>query len=220
MATTETEVDRYEQTALTRERIDREAGILFGVRILGIESKHGYRYAIDAQKAAVGRFEGMALGVDHDYDGRAMRVGEAWGTISNPRVDEKGTVGDVRYLKSHDRTEQILEDAERGIGLFSISPVCASCVEDRATRTVTSFAPKRCDLVVRGATTRTLFEQFSGGAQDTAVLRAENESLKQRVAALEAANLRHEQSSAAAASLTQKIASVESTFDPKKFWND
>jgi BMFP domain-containing protein YqiC len=220
MATTETELDRYEQTALTRERIDREAGILYGVRLLGTESLHGYRYAIDAQKAVVGRFEGMALGVDHDYDGRAMRVGDAWGTITNPRVDDRGSLGDVRYLKSHDRTEQILEDAERGIGLFSISPVCTACVEDRATRTVTSFAPKRCDLVVRGATTRTLFEQFSGGAQDMAVLRAENESLRQRVAALEAANLRHEQSRAGAANLEEKIKITESAFDLKKFWND
>ena len=176
---------RHEQTSLdSTVRIDREKGELYGVRVMGIKSAHGYSYSLAAQKEVVGRYEQCPLGLDHDFKSNPMTIGDTWGVLFNPRVDDKGTIADVKYLKSHVRTEQILEDAERDIGLFSLSAVTSRVVENKATRIVSSFVPVRVDLVTRGATTRKLFEQDNPDYaadvaledQVTAILREDGET--------------------------------------------
>ena len=219
-------VERFEQTPLEKPRIDRAAGVLHGVRVMGIKSAHGYEYSLEAQRAVVARYEQMPLGLDHDYSSGPMTVADAWGTLFNPRVDERGTLADVKYLKSHERTEQVLEDAERDIGLFSLSAVTTRVVE-KPKGIVTSFAPVRVDLVVRGATTRKLFEQQTPKPQEpekkmelTPITKEQFEQLQSELEALKIQAAKFEQFTAAQAHAAEAVKKTEAAIDLKKFWND
>jgi hypothetical protein len=210
--------ERFEQSPLRKAdvRIDRDAGMLIGVRIMGIKSAHGYEYSLDAQRAACPRYEQMPVGLDHDYTGGPMSVEAAWGTLCNPRVDERGTVADLRYLKTHVRTEQVLEDAERDVGLFSLSAVTTRVVE-QPKGTVKSFSPVRVDLVVRGATTKRLFEQENAKLDAQA---AELAELKKELVELKARQAKYEQFVEPKPAVAAAIAKVAEKIDLKKFWND
>jgi len=215
--------ERFEQTVLGKpEKIDKEKGEMYGVRVLGIKSQHGYEYTLDAQRAAVARFEQMAVGIDHDYSGGPLTSEAAWAVLHNARVDEKGTLADLKYLKTHTRTEQILEDVERDLGIFSMSPVTQRCVE-RPKGQVVSFEPIRCDLVVRGATTRKLFEQQA--EQDVAGVKADVAAMKAQIAELQGRATKWEQyvsqADAAAAVVAKAEAEAKAKgIDLKAFWKE
>ncbi len=228
--------ERYEQFALEPPRIDYEKGEMYGVRVMGTKSAHGYIYSLDAQRAIIGRYEQMPIGLSHDYTGKPVRVPEAWGVLFNPRVDDKGTLADVKYLKRHEQTPTILEDAERNIGIFSMSPVTTACVQRGDT--VTAFVPVRCDLVVKSATNKTLFEQATPSTDPvdpTHALYEQLDALKTELAkrptsdvvlALEARVARFEQQLAAHNTYIEPKQMVETAiqktaaaFDLSKFWS-
>lgn len=211
--------ERHEQSPLLREtRIDRNAGMLYGVRVMGIKSAHGYDYSLDAQRAACPRYEQMPVGLDHDYNGGPMTVEAAWGTLCNPRVDDRGTVADLRYLKTHVRTEQVLEDAERDVGLFSLSAVTTRVVE-HPKGTVKSFSPVRVDLVVRGATTKKLFEQANELDAEAKAQLAELAAVKKEIEEIKARQTMYEQTLEAKAAVAAAVAETTAGIDLKKFWN-
>jgi len=211
------EAERFEQFSIERPRIDRDKGEMLGIRVMGIRSAHGYEYTLDAQRAIAGRYEQMPVGIDHDYSGSPLTAADAWGVLSNPRVDDRGTIADLKYLKSHVRTEQILEDVERDIGLFSMSPVTTRCVESPKGK-VTAFVPVRVDLVVRGATTRRLFEQQAAAAPTASA--AELAALKAEIETLRETQKRHEQTLAVRADVQAAVEKTTAGIDLKKFWND
>ena len=221
--TTDVAAEHFEQFAMgAPERIDREAGILRGVRILGLKSAHGYSYDLEAQRAAAPRFEQLCLGLDHDYASKPMVIQQAWGVLSNPRVDDKGTIADVTYLKTHQFTEQILEDAERNIGIFSISPVTQHTSFDAKNKIVKSFVPVRCDLVVRSATNKKIFEQAPVEDPKDTILAAQAkdiEELKAKVIAFEQRLALQETHVKPEAKLEQVITETTKGIDLKKFWN-
>jgi hypothetical protein len=213
--------ERYEQEVLRKpERIDKEKGEMYGVRVMGLASQHGYAYTLDAHKAAVKHFEQMAVGIDHDYKGGPLNSESAWGVLSNVRCDEKGTLADLKFLQSHPRTPQILEDIERDIGLFSFSPVTTRNVE-RPAGSVVSFVPVRCDLVVRGATTRRVFEQTA--LPEVEALKADVAKMQAELAELRGRQTKYEQfiapGAADAAVKAAEAAAADKGIDLKKFWN-
>ncbi len=217
--------ERFEQFSLDKPRIDKDKGEMYGVRVMGIKSAHGYEYTLEAHRAASKHFEQMAVGIDHDYDGGPLTSEKAWGVFSNVRVDERGTLADLRYLKTHQRTEQILEDVERDLGIFSMSPVTQRCVE-RPKGSVISFVPVRCDLVVRGATTRKLFEQAPAPQQEekkmelTPITKQQFEQMQAELDALKLQAAKFEQFSQARSDAAAAIEKTAAAVDLKKFWNE
>lgn len=207
----------FEQAVCSHPRVDREAGVINRAHVLGTQSKHGYAYSVEAMRPNQARFEGMAVGIDHDYAQKPLRVEDAWGTLRNITVDDKGVWGDLHYLKSHVRTEQILEDIERGTGLFALSCVNARVIE--RDKVVTAFLPTRVDLVAGGATTKTVLEQAPIEPVSPAVNPEELAALKAEVAALKAAQTKFEQFQAAHAHAAAAVVQAES-LDLKKFWNE
>jgi hypothetical protein len=209
-------IERTEQTVPSeRPGIDRARGILKHVHIAGMVSRNdGARYKIEAHRKAGPRFEQMPVGLDHDYTGAPLKVSQAWGILSNITVESDGPYGDLSYLKSHERTEQVLEDAERGTGIFSLSMVAKT--KGRGLD-IDEYVPSRVDLVVRGATTRTLFNQESNFVtkEKFEQLQAEIAELKKRIELKETIVDSHR--------LEQEINRVESKayakFDPKTFWD-
>ena len=160
----------FEQIAFTddKPRIDREAGVLHRVHVMGPSSKitvigkgqvERHRYAIDGMRKAAMRFEQMVVGIDHDKTRNEVDVGNAWGTLQAPiEVDENGIWADLAYIKSHEQTENILEAIERGINKVSLSPVLYLVREQG--KTILEFYPVRTDVVINSATTEgRMFEQ-------------------------------------------------------------
>lgn len=212
-------VERFEQSPFDKTvRIDREKGEMYGVRVMGIRSAHNYDYTLEAQRAVVSRYEQMPLGLSHDYSGAPLSVPATWGVLFNPRVDDKGTVADIKFLLRHEQTPTILEDAERDIGLFSLSAVTTRIVEKPKGK-VTSFVPVRVDLVTRGATTRRLFEQENAKDKLLAEQSSAIEELKAKVANFEQRLALREAYVEPKTTLEQTIQTVASKYDAKQFWS-
>jgi len=141
-----------------KPRIDREKGKIYKAHVLGPVSANGYSYSIDGMREVYTKYESMPVGLNHDYNSSPLKVESVWGELSNPTVDSDGIWADLSYLRTHPLTEQILEDVERDdTALFSLSSVNSGIVQKG--KVVEHFSPIRCDLVVRGACTKTLLEQ-------------------------------------------------------------
>ena len=211
----QTPVDRgelFEQAAAIKPRVDK--GVIHHVHVLGNVSKWGYRYSTEAQKAAAPRFEGMLVGIDHDYQSNPLRVGEAFGTLRNPSVDADGTWADLHYLTTHEQAPMILEDLDRGTGIFALSSVSSKAVEQRGV--ITSFLPTRCDVVAGGATTKTLLESRNAPS----VTKEQFDALQAKTAELEKRLILREQFVAPQSSLQQEIKKVVAPIgDMKRFFD-
>lgn len=197
---------RLEQTvgSFAHPQIDRDKGVLKHVHIAGMESRtDGARYRLAAHQKAAPRFEQMPVGLDHNYASTPMKIGEAWGVLKNITVESDGPYGDLHYMKSHERTEQILEDAERGTGIFSLSMVAKTRGNGLD---IDEYIPSRVDCVVRGATTKTLWNQ-----EQTAVVATVPEVAKKQFDALA---LRFEQQQDEIAELKKRVAIKEKVVTP------
>ena len=96
-------------------RVDRQNGVLRGVKILGMESRNGRTYLLDALARAAQLYEGAKVNVNHpkgnpleprDYQDRigvvrdvAVRAGE-------------GLFADFHFNPKHPLAEQLAWDAE------------------------------------------------------------------------------------------------------------
>jgi len=102
----------YQDTA---PRIDAENGILYGVKLLGSESRNGRRYTKQAMQEAVGLYEGRKIYVNHpkpDEMGEDRQF-ESWaGESQDPEVRDDGIYGNVRLRKKSGYFEGIIEAAE------------------------------------------------------------------------------------------------------------
>lgn len=97
-------------------KVDREAGIIHDVRILGSESRNGYRYAPQAIKEAATKYEGLGAYIDHSYSeegGGERKFNDLFGRFENVRHTDTEARGDLHFLKSHALAERVCEAAER-----------------------------------------------------------------------------------------------------------
>lgn len=131
-------------------KIDEAAGVLRGVKVLGLQSlntgrtlglserQYGaavdkpYRYAIEGVRAAVPLYEGARVYTNHpDFtysstgERRAVssdrKTGEAFGRLRDVRATEDGMYADLHYLKSHPLAAQVIEAASRMPDMFALS---------------------------------------------------------------------------------------------------
>lgn len=146
-------------------KVDREAGIIHGVRILGSESRNGREYSKAAIAQAKPLYEGRVVNVGHpsrSNPGAERSVDDRIGWLSNVREENNGLTGDLNFLKSDPRAEKICEAAERNPALFGLS----HNAEGRVVRNGAKFlveqieAVRSVDIVSDPATTRSLFESF------------------------------------------------------------
>lgn len=152
-------VYRYEATTQdTPVRIDREKNMMYGVRgMLSRPVNKDYYYSHDAQSKVYKNYEGMPLGLNHDYKQGSPTIERTIGKISKSYMDDKGTLFDIQYNSAHERMEQILTDAETGLNTISLSCIAAGCRQEG--NIVTSFTPVGCDFVAGAGQTNKLFEQ-------------------------------------------------------------
>lgn len=151
-------------------KVDREAGVIRGVKCLGRESKNGRVYADQALEDARGLYEGVDVNLDHPAPEAVhadRKMHEGFGVLRDVRVLKEGVFADLHFLKSHPLADVIAERAERFPGNFGLSHnAIGSVVEDHnsGTLVVESLdAVESVDVVRRPATNAGLFESLENG---------------------------------------------------------
>jgi hypothetical protein len=154
-------------------RIDAQAGVIRGVKLLGLESRNGRTYLPETLAQAARLYEDAKVNVNHpkgnpagprDYQDRigtirgvAMRTGE-------------GLFGDFHFNPKHALAEQLAWDAEHAPENVGFSHNVEARTSRRGDRVVVEaiLRVQSVDLVADPATTRGLFESAEtvGGSED------------------------------------------------------
>src|SRR6185295_1639932 len=144
-------------------RVDRTAGIIRGIKVLGLRSRNNREYKPEALARAVGLYEGAKVNVNHpkghpltprDYQ---ERIGVIRGVEHTPG---EGLFADFHFNPKHYLSEQLIWDAEHApenVG-FSHNVQAQTSQRDGATVVEEILRVQSVDLVADPATTRGLFE--------------------------------------------------------------
>jgi len=114
----------FEQTNLQSSRVDREAGVIRNVKILGRVSKNGRIYSRPAMKDAAKLYEGIRVNIDHPprHDPERERsFSDTIGQIRNVRIEDDSIRGDIHYNRSHAMADALAESAERFSNTLGLS---------------------------------------------------------------------------------------------------
>lgn len=148
-------------------RIDREAGVLRGVKLLGLQSRNGRRYLPEALSAAVSLYDGAKVNVNHGRGGPlvARDYQDRIGVIRQVVVREsEGLFGDLHFNPRHALAEQLLWDAEHAPENVGLSHNVQARTARQGEETVVEaiLRVQSVDLVADPATTQGLFESTTG----------------------------------------------------------
>ena len=151
------------------ERIDQEAGIIYGVKVLGQQSRNGRVYEAAAIEKALPLYEGVTVNLNHqklDPSNRVQHdrpIQDRWGVLRNARMIEGALYADLHYLKNHPMTPQLIEAAERFPDTFGLSHDAAGDeqVIDGQRRVVELMDVRSVDVVADPATNNGLFESHN-----------------------------------------------------------
>lgn len=104
--------------------VDRETGVIRGVKILGRESQNGRTYSDRALREASSFYEGIKVNVDHP-DRSNLNQERSFtsfiGQLDCCHVTPSGVFGDLNIAKKHADAEFVFEAAERFPKLFGLS---------------------------------------------------------------------------------------------------
>ncbi len=151
-------------------RIDKEAGIIFGCRILGKESKNGRTYSDRAMADATRMYEGVKVNIDHPPDRQQERgFGDGFGELRNIRREGDAVIGDLHYVRSHPMAPMIVEYAERFPRQFGLSHHADGRVSRQGGKVIVESVEEvhSVDIVGVPATNRGLFESATNSKGKT-----------------------------------------------------
>jgi hypothetical protein len=156
-------------TAGDSVKIDREAGVLYGVKIIGCESRNGRHYPNDTLRSAIPLYENSKVNLDHpDGDPRKSRSYHArFGVIRNVHLREhEGLYADFWFNPKHTIAEQLLWDAEHAPDNVGFSHNVEAVVKRQHSTALVEkiVAVRSVDLVADPASTQGLFESESSPA--------------------------------------------------------
>jgi hypothetical protein len=143
-------------------KVDREAGVIRSVKILGRHSRNGRTYSDAALDQAARLYEGIGVNIDHPERSPGERkFVDGFGFLRNVRRQEDEIFGDLVYLKSHVLAEQVCEAAERMPEQFGLSHHAEGYVATGQGRAIVEGFERifSVDIVRNPATSRGLFEQ-------------------------------------------------------------
>lgn len=159
-------IQEYSDSRGVAVHVDAAAGIIRGVKILGLESRNGRDYRPDALTGAAPLYEGAKVNVNHpkgsalaprDYQDRI-------GTIRHVvfRAAE-GLFADLHYNPAHALAGQLAWDAEHAPENVGFSHNVQARLSRQGPRPVVEqiVQVNSVDLVADPATTRGLYEQLS-----------------------------------------------------------
>lgn len=173
-------------------RVDAAAGVVRGVKLLGLESRNGRSYLPAALEAAVPLYEGAKVNVNHPRGGPLSprdyqdRIGQVRGVTLRPG---EGLFGDFHFNPRHALAEQLAWDAQHAPANVGFSHNVEARTVRLGDRTLVEAIVRvnSVDLVADPATTRGLFEEQAPPlAEQIAEQAAELAALRGEVARLAA----------------------------------
>lgn len=155
----------YEVSTIStgRANVNRDLGIIHGVKILGRESKNGRTYSEKALKEAAQKYEGVDVNVNHPDRSKPhaeRRIEDGIGWLESVTVKPDGVYGDLHYLKEHPSSGLLAEAAERKSNRFGLSHNAQGTVGRKDGKNVVESIDRvlSVDLVQNPATNAGLFE--------------------------------------------------------------
>lgn len=180
-----TAITEYVDSCRQSLRVDRNFGIVRGVKILGLTSSNGRVYSPAAIRKAARLYEGTKVNVNHPQGHTSLPrdYRDRIGMIRSVTVREgEGLFGDLHFNPKHPLADQLAWDAINAPGNVGLSHNVEARVTPRDGQVVVEEILKvqSVDLVADPATTQGLFENAapSTGADD------EMEELRRRNQAL------------------------------------
>ncbi len=149
-------------------QVDAEAGVIRGVKILGLTSRNGRTYLPEALSEAAALYENAKVNVNHPKGnpGGPRDYQDRIGSIRNVALRPgEGLFGDFHYNPKHALAEQLAWDAQhepRHVGFsHNVQARIARRGQDIVVEAITKV--QSVDLVADPATTRGLFESHVNG---------------------------------------------------------
>ena len=169
-------------------KIDKENGVVRGVKILGTKSRNNRVYPIETLKKASPLYENAKVNVNHP-DGSAAetrKYQDRVGSIKNVKFSENGLYGDFYFNPKHPLAEQLIWDAERSPENLGFSHNVEAVVKcENGTQIVEEIKRVRSvDIVADPATTSGLFESLNQ-IKTTRCDDVDIQNLLKKIAALE-----------------------------------
>jgi hypothetical protein len=159
-----------------QQRIDRENGIIYAVKIIGCSSKNNRFYPNETLRQAIPLYENAKVNLNHP-DGSPLQprnYQDRFGIIQNVFLKEDdGLYADFRFNPKHPLAEQLLWDAENvpenaGFSHNVEGEVRYETVDGNKKLIVDKItAVRSVDLVADPATTAGLFESAQQTAQQS-----------------------------------------------------
>lgn len=142
-------------------KVNRDDGIIESVKVLGFQSRNGYRYSEKAVRDAAPMYEGTAVYIDHWRDSTDRPTRDHFGQLKSVRfVESKGLFADLHYLTSHPESAVIVERAEKMPDKFGLSHDAdgsrSNDLQDPVIESINRVYS--VDVVARPATNESLFE--------------------------------------------------------------
>jgi hypothetical protein len=152
-------------------RVDREAGIIRGVKLLGLASRNGRRYRESALEGAVSLYEGAKVNINHPK-GHPLSPRDYQDRLGVVRGVEfragEGLFGDLHFNPKHALSEQLVWDAEHAPQNVGMSHNVLARTSRSGNDTIVEAITKvqSIDLVADPATTSGLYEQEESRAAE------------------------------------------------------
>lgn len=144
-------------------RVDQDAGVIRGVRILGRRSRNGREYSDGALAQAARLYQRLGVNLNHPHrpsaDG-ARDVQDGFGWLEAIEVRPDGVYGDLHYFRAHPGADLIVEAAMRNPRRFGLSHHAEGRVVQRDGRLIVESieSVRSVDIVQNPATNLGLFE--------------------------------------------------------------
>ena len=174
-------------------RVDREKGIIYDVKIIGVQSANKRTYPVDVLAKAAPLYEDATVNVNHPTrNDQARGVEDTFGAIRGVRVkatgDDPGLYGDLHYLKEHALAGRIAEHAERFANKIGLSHNADGTGRQAADGFMVESINRviSVDLVKDPATNKSLFEEVQP-------MKLKNFKLSEIVAKLPTDNVRRKE---------------------------
>lgn len=165
--------------------VDREAGIIRGVKVLGRVSRNGREYTADALRKGVGLYEGVRVNINHVKPGQPRGYADRIGRLESPRVQNGSIYADLRFNPKHALAEQLAWDAENAPGNVGLSHDAEGRLSRAGGKTLVEeiLSVRSVDLVADPATTGGLFEgeisdKLANDAQAQAIRRVNDTAME------------------------------------------
>jgi len=160
-------IQEYVDSGQQRLRVDRAAGVIRGVKLLGLASRNGRRYRENGLVEAVALYEGAKVNINHPK-GHPLSPRDYQDRLGVVRGVEfragEGLFGDLHFNPKHSLSEQLVWDAEHAPQNVGLSHNVLARTKREGDETVVESITKvqSIDLVADPATTTGLYEHAEG----------------------------------------------------------